>query len=125
MSDSIDSAGGARVPAIRLEQYDRLIATQSGAERKGATLPYTSLNGHMFSFLTESGTLALRLPRGDREAFLERYGTTLHEAHGRVMTEYVTVPDSLLADTDQLVPYFGASYAYVAALKPKPTRRKA
>jgi hypothetical protein len=35
-------------------------------------MPYTSLNGHMFSFLTETGTMALRLPAGEREAFLKK-----------------------------------------------------
>jgi hypothetical protein len=113
----------SRMPAERLEQYDRLIATQPGVERKGATIPYTSVNGHMFSYLSASGTLALRLPPAERADFLERYSTTLHEAYGIVQKEYVTVPDGLLADVAQLGPYFVASYAYVAALKPKPTRR--
>lgn len=113
----------SQIPAERLGQFDRLIATQPGIERKGAALPYTSVNGHMFSFLSGSGTLALRLPPGHRELFLERYATTLHEAHGTVMKEFVTVPEALLADTDQLRPYFAASYGYVAALRPRPTRR--
>jgi len=52
----------AGMPADRLELYERLVATQPSVERKGATMPYTSLNGHMFSFLTETGKLALRLP---------------------------------------------------------------
>lgn len=111
------------IPAESLHRYDALIATQSGVQRRGATMPCTSVNGHMFSFLSGSGTLALRLPPAERQAFLERYTTTLHEAHGTVMKEYVTVPNALLADTDQLRPHFGASYAYVASLKPKPTRR--
>jgi hypothetical protein len=111
------------IPAERIEQYERLVATQPGLERKGATVPYTSLNGHMFSFLSGSGALALRLPPIDRAAFLERYTTTLHEAYGTVMKEYVTVPDALLADTEQLAPWFAASHAYIATLKPKPTRR--
>jgi hypothetical protein len=114
----------SRVSAERLELYDRLIATQPGVERKGATLPYTSVNGHMFSFLFEAGKLALRLPAGDREAFIQRYRSTLHEAHGTVMKEYVDVPDDLLADAEALGPYFRASYAYVAALKPKATRQR-
>ena len=114
-----------RIPADRIEQYDRLIATQPGVERKGATVPYTSVNGHMFSFLSDTGTLALRLPAGDREAFLARYATKLHEAYGTVMKDWVSVPDALLADTGELAPHFAASYAYVLAQKPKPTRRKA
>jgi TfoX/Sxy family transcriptional regulator of competence genes len=108
-----------------IQQYDRLIAAQPGVVRKGATIPYTSVNGHMFSFLSEAGALALRLPAVDREAFLERHGASLHEAHGTVMKEYVTVPEELFGDTAQLLPYFQASFAYAASLKPKPTTRKA
>ena len=101
------------MPAAVLEAYDRLIAWQDGVERKGATMPYTSVNGHMFSYLSGPGTLALRLPPVDREAFIERHQTTLHEAYGILQKEYVTVPDALLADTGQLRSYFRASYAYV------------
>jgi hypothetical protein len=50
------------VPAARLALYETLVATNPKVERKGAAMPYTSLNGHMFSFLTQTGTLALRLP---------------------------------------------------------------
>jgi hypothetical protein len=114
---------GNRIPPERLAQYERLVATLPGLERRGVTVPYTSVNGHMFSFLTPSGSLALRLPTGDREAFLQQHATTLHEAHGTVMKEYVSVPDALLADTDRLRASFAASFAYVASLKPKPTRR--
>ena len=78
-----------KVPAeAALRQYEALVATAPGVERRGATMPYTSLNGHMFSFLTPEGTVALRLPEKEREAFLERYQTTLWEQHGRVMQEY-------------------------------------
>ena len=122
---AVGKRGETGISAERLDQYDRLIATQSGVERRGATMPYTSVNGHMFSFLSESGSLALRLSHVDRAAFIERYRAELHEAHGIVMKEYVAVQDSLLADTAQIGPYFIASYAYVADLKPKPTRRKA
>jgi hypothetical protein len=114
----------SRIPVERLELYDRLIATVPGIERRGASVPYTSLNGHMFSFLTGTGTLALRLPGGAREAFLDRYATTLHQAYGTVMKDWVSVPDALLADTDELAPHFQASHAYVAAQKPKPTKRR-
>lgn len=96
-----------------------------GVERKGATLPYTSVNGHMFSFLSDGGTLALRLPATERAGFIERFATTLHQAHGTVMKEYVTVPDAVLVDTETIAPWFAAGHAYVSALKPKPTTRKA
>jgi hypothetical protein len=112
------------IPPERLAQYERVVATLPGVERKGATVPYTSVNGNMFSYLSADGTLALRLSKTDREAFIERYRTHLHEAYGIVQKEYVTVPGELLADTAALAPHLAASYAYVSALKPKPTTRK-
>src|SRR6478609_8026279 len=111
------------VPADRLAAYDRLVATQPGLQRKGAKIPYTSVNGHMTSYLDQDGTLALRLPSGARQAFLERHQTTLQEAYGVVQKEYVRVPADLLDDTAALAPDFAASLAYFSALKPKPTKR--
>ena len=112
------------VPDVVIAAYDRVIATVAGLERKGATLPYTSVNGNMFSFLAASGTLALRLAVTDRQAFIARFATGLHEAHGRVMAEYVTVPDAVLRDPDALAPWFAASWTYASALRPKPTTRR-
>ena len=40
------------------------------------------------------------------------------------MKDWVSVPDALLVDIDELAPHFAASQAYVAAQKPKPTHRK-
>jgi len=110
--------------ADKLALYEKLIATAPAVERKGATMPYTSLNGHMFSFLAKDGTLALRLPAEEREAFLRKYKTTLAEQYGAVMKEYVVVPDVLLTKTAELKPYFDTGLACVAALKPKPATRK-
>lgn len=114
----------AAVPSDKLALYEKLVATNPSVERKGATVPYTSLNGHMFSYLTKEGKLALRLPAGEREAFLKKYKTTLCEAYGIVQREYVMVPDSLLTSTRELKKYFDYSYEYVGSLKPKPTTRK-
>ncbi len=114
----------APIPAEILEQYERLVATVPGVPRKGATVPYTSVNGNMFSYLSKEGTLALRLPAESREEFLANYETSLTSAYGVVQKEYVDVPAWLLADTEQLTPWFEASYAYTRQLKPKPTTRK-
>src|SRR5258707_5358180 len=85
-----------------LELYEKLIALNPDIERKGATHPYTSVNGHMFSCLHPSGALALRLPEGEKEKFLKKYKTTLFESYGVVQKEYVTVPDSMLRATNEL-----------------------
>lgn len=102
-----------------LELYEELVATNPEVERKGKTMPYTSRNGHMFSFLTKEGKLALRLSDEDREAFVEEYGTEPVVQYGAVMKEYVEVPQELLEDADELKRYFDMSYEYVGTLKPK------
>ncbi len=108
--------------AASLALYEKLVATNPKVDRKGATMPYTSLNGHMFSLLTREGWLALRLPSDAREAFLKKHKTKLCVQYGTVMKEYVEVPDALLRKTTELRKYFDRSYAYVGSLKPKPTK---
>ena len=113
------------IPADKLALYEKLIATLPEIERKGAANPYTSLNGHMFSLLLgPKGVMALRLPEDEREKFLKKYKTTLYEAYGAVMKEYVTVPDALLKNTKALEKYLAVSYAYVKTLKPKLSQKK-
>lgn len=112
------------ISAEKLELYARLAATIPDIQRKGATVPYTSLNGNMFSYLHSSGVLALRLPEGERVKFLKKYKTNLVEVYGIVQKEYVTVPDALLENTAELKPYFLASYGYANSLKPKPSKKK-
>jgi len=112
------------IPPDKLALYEKLVATNPSVERKGAANPYTSLNGHMFSLLQPPGVLALRLPEEEREKFLKKYKTTLFEAYGVVMKEYVKVPDSLLKNTKVLQKYFDLSYQYIGTLKPKPTTKK-
>jgi TfoX/Sxy family transcriptional regulator of competence genes len=109
--------------AITLNLYEKLVATNPEVERKGDTMPYTSLNGQMFSLLTKEGRLALRLPLEEREAFLKKYKAKLAEQYGTVLKEYVQVPDALLKKTREMKKYFDISYAYVGSLKPKPTKK--
>jgi len=113
------------IPADKVASYEKLLSTIPDIERKGADNPYTSLNGNMFSLLlSPGGRMALRLPENEREQFLKRYKTTLFEAYGAVMKEYVAVPDSLLRKTKELQRYLVLSYAYAKTLKPKPTKKK-
>jgi hypothetical protein len=112
------------VPLDKLALYEKLVATNPNVQRKGATVPYTSLDGHMFSYLSKQGKLALRLPAPEREAFLKKYKAKLCEAYGIVQPEYVEVPDSLLSSTQELKKFFDCSYAYVGSLKPKPTAKR-
>jgi hypothetical protein len=112
-----------QIPPVVLAWYEKLVATNPSVERKGATHPYTSLNGHMFTCLHPPGVLALRLPESEREKFLKKYKTKPFESYGVVQKEYVTVPDSLLKNTKELEKYFAMSYEYVKSLKPKPSKK--
>lgn len=105
------------------ESFKKLVDSVTGVELKGATVPYTSVNGNMSSYLSKDGFLALRLPPQMREDFLTKYSTTLVMAYGIIQKEYVTVPNDLLHKTEELKPWFEASFAYVSSLKPKPTKR--
>jgi hypothetical protein len=108
----------------RLEYFTKLVTNHPEATLKGDTVPYTSLNGNMYSYLSKDGFLALRLGKEDREAFLEKYKTTLVFAYGIIQKEYVTVPDSLLQNVDEMKSCFDLSYQYVSSLKPKPTTKE-
>lgn len=112
------------VPPEALALYDSVIATHPDVERKGAKSAYTSLNGHMFSFMTKEGALCVRLPDDAREAFMKKHGTGPVIQYGSTMRGYVEVPASLLKKTKQCAKLFRQSYDYVASLPPKPTKRK-
>jgi hypothetical protein len=114
-------APGAPPEKVRL--YEALIATLPGAERKGAALPYTALNGNMFTILSRKGVMGMRLSKDDRDAFLKEHGASLYADYGTVMPEYVAVPDDLLADTARMTAYVAASLAYARTLRPKQTTR--
>ncbi len=113
----------AAAPAGKVALYEKLVATIPVVECEGATHPYTSVNGNMFSYLHPSGAMALRLPEDERVRFLQKYKTTLFQAYGIVQKEYVTVPDALLKKTGELKKYFNLSYRYAQTLKAKPARK--
>ncbi|HEY7402797.1 MAG TPA: hypothetical protein VIB39_04705 [Candidatus Angelobacter sp.] len=114
----------AVTPGPQVELYEKLLQTIPEIERKGAANPYTALNGNMFTLLLQSKSLAIRLPKAEREEFLQKHKTKLFEAYGAVMPEYVAVPDSLLTNTKELQKYLQISYAYAKTLKPKPAKKK-
>ncbi len=111
-------------PHQNVQFYEKLLAFFPDVERKGATQPYTSVNGNMFSCLHPGGVLSLRLGPEEREAFLKKYKTGLFEANGIVQKEYVTVPERLLKKPAELRPYFEASVRYARGLRPKATKKK-
>ncbi len=113
------TAKTSKIPPAKLELYEKLVATLPAIKRKGATNPYTSENGHMFTHLDQTGTLGIRLPKDDLEAFLKKYKAKLFETYGVVKKDWATVPEALLKNTKELAKYLRISHEYVETLKPK------
>ena len=112
-------SGKVRFLPRKLELYEKLLATRPDIGRKGDVHPYTSLNGHMFTYLDQTGVMGIRLPHAELEAFLKKYETTLFVSYGAVKKDWATVPDALLKKTKDLAKYLDISYAYTGTLKPK------
>ncbi|MCP3997928.1 MAG: TfoX/Sxy family protein [bacterium] len=111
-------------PSAALEKYlDLVDGAGTEAAVKGAKNPYTSRNGHMFSFLDSEGTMALRLSDEMRTEFLAQYGSGPVMQYGSVMRGYVSVPSSLLDTRDELSSWFAKSYHWIGTLEPKPTKK--
>lgn len=107
------------IPSEKLVLYEKLLAVNPDIPRKGDVHPYTSVNGHMFTYLDQTGRMGIRLPNGELEAFLEKYQTTRFESYGVVKKDWAAVPDALLKKTGELKKYLAISYAHAKSLKPK------
>jgi len=108
----------------KLDLYDKFISMNAEIKRKGTTLPYTSVNGNMFTFLSKDGKLNIRLPAPDRESFITKFKTSPSVQHGVTMKEYVVVPEFLLKNTNELQLYVDRSFEYAKTLKSKTTTKK-
>ena len=110
-------------PTETLALYDEHVARHPDIQRKGAKNPYTSANGHMFSFMNKDGEVGIRLSKEDQAAFIEEFDSKLFISYGATMRGYVTVPISLL-ESGAFQDYLTKSLEYVLSLPPKPTKKK-
>lgn len=106
-------------PAEALERYEAVVARLADLDRKGAANPYTSLNGHMFSFLDKQGVVSIRLSAEDTEEFRATFESGDSVQYGATMRGYSTVPVDLLSRTDELAEWLERSRAHIATLDPK------
>jgi len=111
-----------RGPSDALTRYTAAVA-EAGEVVKGAKNPYTSHNGHMFSFLDADGTMAIRLSNELADEFLSRYESGPVMQYGSVMRGYVSVPDDLLSDTEEIGSWFKKAYEWIGTLEPKATKK--
>lgn len=120
------AAKQTNVPEDRLRLYRALLdAVPDVAEKSNFGSAYTAVNGNMYSLISKHGVVGLRLPRDERDAFMERYATDLFRGDPAwpPAKEFVAVPEDLLERTDELAPFLERSYHYTLTLKPKPPKR--
>jgi hypothetical protein len=106
-----------------LEIYKEIINAIPEIQLKGKTVPYTSLNGNMFSFLDKDGILAIRFSEKEKEELIQEYNASLKISYGVIQKEYIKIPAALLKDKKTLTSYFIKSYEYTKVLKPKATKK--
>ena len=111
-------------PPEALAEYQAVVEAAGGdAVVKGAKNPYTSRNGHMFSFLTPDGTMALRLSDELGVQFQAEHDSGPVMQYGSVMRGYVSVPADLLAQPAELAVWFDRAWDWIGSLPAKPTKR--
>jgi TfoX/Sxy family transcriptional regulator of competence genes len=58
------------------------------------------------------------------DEFLARYESGPVIQYGSVMRGYVSIPDDLLSDTEELGSWFDRAYNWMGTLEPKPTKKR-
>jgi hypothetical protein len=106
------------------EAYTKYIQEWGKVERKGKNNPYTSLNGHMFTFIDKKNEyLAIRLSPEDQKAFVEEFKTRPVIQYNSVMNGYVEVPESLFEEKAEVFEWLDKSHAFISGIKPKPSKK--
>ena len=103
----------------KLKRYDELVAKCEGFEWKGKTVPYTSTNGHMFSFFNKAGEFGIRFSKEVQEKYIEQFNSSLFHSHNSVMKGYVLIPSAVFEDDKLMLDLLNESYAYVMSLPAK------
>lgn len=103
----------------KLAHFKALTKTTPDAPLKGAGSKYTSMNGHMFAFLSPEGVLAFRLPEAEREAWLEAHPEAVVVQYDAVMSDYIGVDDETLGDGAALQALWGQVMDHARTLKAK------
>lgn len=104
--------------------YDHIVDRIPGIERKGKTVPYTSVNGYMFSLLNKEGELGIRLPGALKDEFEKHAPAMALMSHGAVMRDYVKIPEPLLKDEELIAAFLKKSFDYFVAMPPNKGKKK-
>jgi TfoX/Sxy family transcriptional regulator of competence genes len=93
--------------------------------RKMFGYPTYFINNNMFAGAHQEG-LFLRLPPDDRESAMSEHDEIVpfEPMAGRVMKEYVVIPEHIYTDSEVFPDLLAKSVDYVSSLPPKEKRKK-
>jgi len=114
-----------KAPAELVALFHEILKSAPGAEpRVMFGLPVAFYQGNMFIGVHQ-GIFFFRLGEGDKAEFLKLPGAAPFEPiQGRVMKEYVAVPEPMLKDDQALLLWLDRSLEYVRSLPPKVKKAK-
>ncbi|HEV2165485.1 MAG TPA: TfoX/Sxy family protein [Thermoplasmata archaeon] len=112
--------------AMAVQRFEECTSRLDHIEvRKVFGQPSAFVGGNMF-FGVFGDRLFLRLSEPDRIEIRSRHGAaTFEPMAGRPMSEYVTIPVSLLAEKDLLIAWIERSRSFVDHLPAKPAKPRA
>jgi TfoX/Sxy family transcriptional regulator of competence genes len=106
-------------PEELVAKFDEVMPGPPATKRKMFGFPAGFVNGNMFMGLFED-SMILRLPAESREELMQLYGgKAFAPMAGRVMKEYVALPESILRDRQRLSSWVAKALVYGASLPPK------
>ncbi len=103
--------------------FDDLIQGRPLQRRPMFGMPSAFAGGHLCVGLF-GDSLFVRLPETYREALAAEGGRPFEPIPGRVMREYVVLPEGMLADLRAVGVWLDRSQAYVATLPPRAARKR-
>jgi TfoX/Sxy family transcriptional regulator of competence genes len=87
--------------------------------------PAYFVSNNMFTGVHQDNII-IRLAEGDRKSILSQYdgAAPFEPMEGRIMKEYVTVPEALFRNAEALTDWLSRSYEYARSLPPKERKRR-
>lgn len=107
------------------ELLEETVSSFACQKRKMFGSPVYFVNGNMFAGVHQD-SIFLRLSEKDRENIFKSNdeATQFEPLGGRVMREYMVIPDSIHDHPEEFNRWLGVSYDYVASLPPKKKKKK-
>lgn len=102
--------------------YENIEFFEEAELRKMFGYPCSFVNGNMCTGLHEENWI-VRLSEEDRKELQDNHEAVPFAPMGRVMREYLALPQNILEDQKQLKDWLERSFAFTSALPPKPKKK--